>query len=263
LLGQNENPGRSQSKGNISGLAKTQTYGSKRKIEKTSKIEDKYSFGKDSPNQSPHRIIKTFRTQTSEDVNDLSSTIPVEGGPITSRQIEQILSRHKEIMMDVNFNEIRIEDILHRLKHYEESLARAKYRSLQMELSLNEMIEIVLLYLFTKGDLIENKTSPEILLKSVQKLVGDFGTAEESILAKKLSKIRKRPMDYAEVLEHDRNISEQFNLCYEKKKQASVKLHVSEKASMKMYDYDALTVQELLKIAKSKPNTQKDKKNLS
>jgi hypothetical protein len=40
-----------------------------------------------------------------------------------------------------------------------------------MELSLNEMIEIVLLYLFTKGDLIENKTTPEILLKSVQKLV--------------------------------------------------------------------------------------------
>lgn len=70
-------------------------------------------------------------------------------------------------------------------------------------------------------------------------------------------------MDNAEVLEHDRNVSEQFNLCYEKKKQASGKLHVSEKASMKMYDYDALTVQEMLKIAKSKPITQKDKKNLS
>lgn len=70
-------------------------------------------------------------------------------------------------MLDINCDNFSLADIKHRLKHSELILAKAKQRSLEIELSFNELVEIVLIFIFTKGDLLENKTTPEILLRTV------------------------------------------------------------------------------------------------
>lgn len=88
LLGNNESLNRARartnSKGKLPGMAHTQNYGSKTKLEKLAKPEDNNSQSKDSPKASPTRIVKTYRTHGSNEDQEISSTIGVEGGPLST-----------------------------------------------------------------------------------------------------------------------------------------------------------------------------------
>lgn len=168
----------------------------------------------------------------------MSSTIPADGGPLTSRQIEQILQKHKEIMLEVNLESVSIQDIKTRLQQSEIVLAKAKQRSFGIELTLHEMIEIILIFMFTKGDLIENKTTPEILLKSIQRLVTPLDDQNQNFepnsnsskaTGRKISKSRAIPMDETEALERERKINKDFNAIYALQKAQCQKIQTEEK----------------------------------